>query len=178
MGNSLQEQLLKAGLVDAKQARKAQSGKGKRRSRKGQAAPQPDEAAAAAERARAEKAARDRALNAERKAAAERTALEAQVRQLVEQSRVSLEDGDEPYHFVDAGKVRTLQVSSAVRRQLAQGRMAIVRCGGRYDVVPEPAAQKIATRDPGCVVPRPTPDAEPAPGDPYAAYQVPDDLMW
>ena len=176
MGNSLQEQLLKTGLVDAKQAKKANAGKPRRSKRKGPA--EPDAAAAAAQRANADMVARDRALNAERKAAAERAALVAQVRQLIEQNRESIEGGDEPYHFVDGGKVRTLQVTAALRQQLAKGRLDVVKLDGRYDLVPAAVAEKIGGRDPECVVARPQTDAEPATDDPYADYQVPDDLIW
>lgn len=178
MGNSLQDQLLKAGLVDAKQARKAKAGQGKRRKGRTRGETVTGAAAAAAERARAEKTARDRALNAERMAAAERAARTAQVRQLVEQSRVPRDDADQPYHFVDGGKVRTLQVTDALRRQLAAGGLEIVRLDGRYHLVPAAVAEKIAARDADCVVRRPEPDLQPAPDDPYADYPVPDDLTW
>ena len=74
-GNPLQEQLLKAGLV--KKSKLAEVAREQHKARHGKGAPAPSEIQREAERARAEKVERDRALEAERKAqarAASRTA--------------------------------------------------------------------------------------------------------
>jgi len=178
MANSLQDQLVKAGLADARQAKKARVGKGLPAGKKGQRAKALSDSTLAARRAIAEKAERDRALNLERKAAAERKALAAQVRQLIEQNRLARDTAEEAYHFVDQGKVRSLLVTPVLREQLARRRVDIVRYGSRYELVPADVAERISSRDPACVVAHPTSEATPAEDDPYAAYQVPDDLMW
>ena len=58
--------------------------------------------------------------------------------------------------------------------------LAIVQHQGGYEVIPREAALKIQERDPRRIVqlnilvePK-TPEED----DPYAAYQIPDDLMW
>lgn len=179
MGNSLQDQLLKAGLVDEKQARKARAGKApKKRGRKGRQEPVTSESAAAVQQAAAEKAVRDRALDRQRKAESERKALTAQIRQLVEQHRLPREDGDIGYHFVDAGKVRKLFVTRAIQERLGKGLLAIVRLNERYEVVPTEVAEKIRARDAASVVVLQASSPEPAEDDPYRDFQVPDDLMW
>ena len=178
MANSLQDQLLKAGLADAKQAKKAKAGKRAPKGKKGQRDPVLSESALAAQRALEEKAERDRALNLERKAAAERKALVAQIRQLIEQNHLPRDEAEEAYHFVDEGKLRSLRVTPAQRDQLAGGRVDIVRDEDRYELVPAEVAEKIRTRDPERVMARPAAESTPAEDDPYAAYQVPDDLMW
>lgn len=178
MANSLQDQLLKAGLANAKQAKKPKAAKPHEKAKKGERGPVSSEAALAAQQALAEKAERDRQLNLERKAEAERKALAAQLRQLVEQHRIAREGAEEPYHFVDEGRVRMLRVTPALRERLAQGRVEIVRIEGRYELVPADVAEKIRARDPQSVVARPKAKAAPEGDDPYAAYQVPDDLMW
>lgn len=179
MANSLQEQLLKAGLVTEKQVKQAKSGKKRppkgKKGRRDEAAVQ---AQSRAEQARADKAERDRALNEARKAKAERKALRAQIHQIVVQHRLTSDDGEEAYHFADAGKLRTVYVTPAQREQLVNERIAIVRDGKRYELVPPEAAEKIRERDPECVVTLPGADASPAEDDPYADYQVPDDLIW
>lgn len=180
MGNSLQDQLLKSGLIDAKQAKKAKAGKAppKRGKKKGKAAPPLSESAQAAKQALAEKAARDRELEAQRKADADRKALAAQVKQIVKQHRVDRDGADIDYHFTDDNKVRKLAVTAAVQAAIIKGRLDIVRVGDRYDVVPADIADKIRQRDASAVMARNAAEKAADPDDPYADYQVPDDLMW
>ena len=179
MGDSLQEQLIRAGLAKESQARKARPTRQHQKKKKGQRNAQPSESARAAQKAQAEKAARDRELNEKRKARAERKALVAQVRQLIEENR--LERGEEAeigYYFQDGDKVRKLFVTEAMQRQLGKGQLAIVKLGGRYDLVPPAVADKIRKRDSAFVVERRVSEQESTDDDPYKDYKVPDDLMW
>ncbi len=179
MGNSLQEQLIKAGLADEKQARKARAPKQHQKKKKGQRAPQSSESARAAQKAQAEKAARDRELNEKRQAKAQRKALVAQIRQLIEENRLERgEDAEIGYYFQDGDKVRKIYVTEAMRQQIGDGQLEIVRLGGRYDLVPPAVADKIRQRDPIFVVARQVSEQEPDEDDPYKDYKVPDDLMW
>lgn len=182
MANSLMDQLLKAGVANEKQAKKAKhdkrAAKGKHKGPKASPAPQANEAALAAQKAAAEKAERDRQLNLERKAAAERKALVAQVRQLIEQNRLPREGADEAYHFTDGKTLKSLPVTPAQRAQLARGRLDIVRDGERYELVPAEVADKIRDRDASRVMARPATESKPDADDPYAGYEVPDDLIW
>lgn len=178
MGNSLQDQLLKAGLADAKQARKAAAGKTPKKKKKKGQAPELSASAQAARQAMAEKADRDRELNQRRKAEAEQRALMAQVRQLIEQNRLPREDGEIGYHFQDGGKVRKLFVTQAVFDQLGKGRADIVRLDDGYEVVAEDVAEKIRARCEDCVIPRNAEPSQAEDDDYYKDFQVPDDLMW
>lgn len=179
MASSLQDQLKKAGLVSDKQARKAKTDKRKehKQVRAGQG-PSPDEARRQAELARAEKAERDRQLNQERQREAERKALAAQVRQMIEANRLPLETGDLPYHFVDDGKVKTLRVGPQVQKDLARGRLAVARLDGGYALLKAEVAERVAARDPAAIVLRHQSEAPKDIDDPYAGYEVPDDLLW
>lgn len=178
MSISLQEQLLKAGLATEKQAKKAKAGKGPKK-KKGQRGPELSESALAAQQAAAEKAARDKELNERRKQKAERKALRAQIKQLIDDNRLHRGEAELSYHFEDAKKICKLFVTQAQLQQLGKGQVDIVKFDGSYDLVPAQAAQKIAERDPACVIPRKLEEAETSdPDDPYADYQVPDDLMW
>ena len=178
MGNSLQDQLLKAGLATEKQAKKAKAGMApKKRGKKGQSA-QPSESARAAQQASAEKAARDRALNEQRRTKASHKEMLAQVRQLVEQNRLSREGAEVGYNFVSGGKIRKLYVTPEIQAKLTKGAADIVRLDGRYEVVLADVAEKIRTRDANLLVPRPAVEDQPTDDDPYKDFQVPDDLMW
>ncbi len=178
MGNSLQDALIKAGLADAKQARRARSDRQSKKSKKSRQEPVISESAHAARQSLARKAARDRELNDQRRARAERKALRAQIRQLIEQHRLARDEGELGYHFQDNRKIRKIYVTSAIHEDLVAGRLDIVKLEGRYDVVPPDVAEKIRDRDASCVVRRKEPESETAPDDPYADYKVPDDLMW
>lgn len=186
--STLQDQLLKAGLVDEKKAKKAQKEKRKtakvQRHSKEQVV---DEARLNAEQARAEKAQRDRELNAERDAAAAKKALAAQIRQLIEinrQAKVEAgAEGDIAYNFTDGTKIKKLYVSENIQRQLSLGRLAIVKLDDRYELVPAGVADKIACRDASCIVVLNARQKEQSPeesadDDPYADFKIPDDLMW
>lgn len=179
MGNSLQDQLIRAGLADERQARKAKSTKPHQKKKKGQRNAQPSESARAAQKAQAEKAARDRELNEKRRANAERKALVAQIRQIIDENRLERgEDAQIGYYFQDRDKVRKIFVTEAMQGQLSDGRLEIVKLGGRYDLVPPAVADKIRERDPAFVVQRQVSEQESADDDPYKDYKVPDDLMW
>jgi len=180
--SSLQDQLLKAGLVDEKKVKKAN--KDKRKEQKQQHNSKDalvDEVKAAAVQARAEKAERDRRLNEQRKAENERKAVAAQIRQLIEMNSQSKGDsrGDLlGYNFTDGRKVKKIYVSAAVQQQLAKGRLAIVKQDDQYKLVPAAVADKIMQRDRSCVLSLQAATPAVDEDDPYKDYQIPDDLMW
>ena len=179
MSLSLRDQLLKAGLVNEKQAKQAerQQKKQQRMVKKGQAEADTSAQQAAAE-ALAEKAKKDQELNRQQQEKAERKALAAQVRQLIESCRLPKLDTQDYYNFVDQKKVKRIAVNDLVRDKLSRGSLAIVSHAGSYEIIPRDAALKIQERDARRILLLNTPTSAPDEDDPYAAYQVPDDLMW
>ncbi len=179
MSLSLRDQLLKAGLVNEKQAKQAvkQKQKQQRLEKKGQVE-KDDSQRQAALQAQAEKLARDQELNRQQQEKADQKARAAQIKQLIETSRLPKLTTEDYYNFVDDKKVKRLSVNKLMREKLASGSLAIVRHGGGYEVIPREAALKIQERDPQRVVQLNIRTEEPDADDPYAAYQVPDDLMW
>lgn len=181
MANSLFDQLKKTGLVDEKKAKKVKQSQYKSKKQKGKKGTPAavDEATLLAQKARAEKVERDRALNERRKAEAEQKAIAAQIRQLIETNRLTDSDGEVVYNFTDANVVKQLHISEAVHKHLVSGRLAIARLDDSYALVPLPVAEKIRQRDPQCIILCASSETpEPAEDDPYADYQIPDDLMW
>ncbi len=181
MGNSLLDQLKKSGLVDKSKAQKSKHSqyKNKKQKSKKGAAAQLDEATILANQAHAEKVERDRQLNQQLKEEAERTAITAQIKQLIETNRIKEYDGDIAYNFTDANIVKRLYVSEKIRGHLTAGHLAIAKLDDGYALVPAPVADKIRQRDEQCIIMNEHRD-EPAlnEDDPYADYQIPDDLMW
>ncbi|NOT12984.1 MAG: DUF2058 domain-containing protein [Methylococcaceae bacterium] len=177
---SLQEQLLKSGLVTSAQAKSVNSDKLKQaRQQRSNNSVADDEVKRLALKAQAEKIERDRELNLQRKQQEEQKQIAAQVKQLIEQNRHDLVDDGLPYKFIDNNKIKTLYVSETMRDSIASGRLAIVKLGKKYEVVSAEAAEKIKARNAASVIvlndSLPSTETK---DDPYAAFQVPDDLMW
>lgn len=179
MANTFGDQLLKAGLVSKDKLNKAKKSKYKQqkaeKNRKDKAAA---EAAETARRVAAEQAARDRELNQKQKDAAERKAIQAQIRQLIEMNRLSREGGEVGYNFQDGTAIRKLFVTEEIHDKLGRGQLSVARFGDAYEVIPTVVADKIKLRDASCIISSVKALEDDGEDDPYADYKVPDDLMW
>lgn len=180
--NPLQEQLLKAGLVKKSKVAEVAREQSKSRNSKGQSVP--NDIQRDAERARAEKAERDRAIEADRKAQARTAELRAQARQIIEDRKVPCA-GDIDYRFTVDGAIRSVLVNDELRKKLASGTLVIARLGERYALLPRSAGEQVRARDASAIVldHGHVSGAEPDPGNTeddayYARFQVPDDLVW
>lgn len=176
---SLQEQFLKAGLVDKKKVKQANQEKSQQKKIERRTGTQTvDEVRLAALETQRKNAERARELNAQRDAAATQKAIMAQIVQMVQQNRQSKGGGDIAYNFTHDSKIKRLYVSAAVQAHLVAGRLVIVCQGESVELVPKVIADKIAERDASLVVRVNKTSTEIDADDPYAAYQIPDDLMW
>lgn len=180
MGNSLFDQLKKSGLIDEKKAKQAKKEKHRQvKQQKGRKDKPPVESKLHAQQAQAEKVARNRELNQQRKQAAEEKAIAAQIKQIIQTNRMENTQGQVRYNFPDGGKVQLLYVTEKLQDQLAHGRVAIVKLQGGYELVPAEVVEKIKLRDSSCIILHNISRQESSdPDDPYAQYKVPDDLMW
>ncbi|MCG7588727.1 DUF2058 domain-containing protein [Photobacterium sp. OFAV2-7] len=169
---TLQEQMLKAGLVDKKKLKKA--GKSSKKSRT-----QAKEAKAAVEANRAAQLAQDQELNRKKQAEAEKKAIASQVKQLIEMNKIECNDGEIGYNFTDGTLVKKIYVDKSIQDQLVSGRLAIARYLDSYAIVPGVVADKISQRDEESIIVNNTADEqEMDEDDPYADFKIPDDLMW
>ena len=181
-GNPLQEQLLKAGLV--KKSKVSQVAREQHVAKHAKGASTPNEIAQQAERARIEKAERDRALEHERKTQARSAELRAQARQIIDDKKLPAA-GDIDYRFTADGAIRTVLVNENQRKQLSSGALVIARLGERYVLLPRAAGEKVRERDPGMIVldhgqgTNSESAADTSEDDAYyAQFKVPDDLVW
>lgn len=187
---SLKDQLLKAGLIDQSKADKADreqrkqthqktANAKKKAHKKGEEIPV-NEATLLAEKARQEQAERSRELNRQQREQAEQKAIQAQIKQLIEMNRINRKGGEVSYQFADGSKIKNIYVTDKLQHQLARGLIALVRLGAGYELVPKQVAEKIAQRDAACVLVQNISSSQQATeeDDPYADYQIPDDLMW
>ena len=176
---SLQDQFLKAGLVDKNKVKQANQDKSKQKKVERRTGTQSvDEARLAALETQRKNAERARELNAQRDAATTQKAIVAQIVQMVQKNRQSKGGGDIAYNFTHDNKIKRLYVSAAVQAHLVAGRLVIVCQSDATELVPKVIADKIAERDPTLVVRVNKTSAEINADDPYATFQIPDDLMW
>ena len=177
---SLQEQLLKSGLASDAKVKQVKAEKRKQsKLQRNNGITTVDEVKLSAEQARQQQAERDRELNRQRKLQDEQKALAAQVKQLAQLNRIAQDAEGVAYQFNHDNKVKTVYLNEKVRVALINGRAGIIGLESGYEVVPAEVARKIQARDAASVVVlnEPTQDVA-AEDDPYAAYQIPDDLMW
>lgn len=207
MSESLRDQLVKAGLASASQAKKAErqaeaqkhaQKKDQNQKRKqggsGQPAKQgkairkpdpnsPEQVKARARKQQAEKRARDKALAeaANEKAAAK--ALRAEIKQIIQQNdkrSKKASDEDVAYQFVHGKKIKKIFVTPAQMEELSRGRLVIVNNDGLYSLLSSDVAEQIRSRDPKRIITAHD-DKPPEPGSDdeyYAKFEVPDDLNW
>lgn len=169
---TLQEQMLKAGLVNEKKLKKAKKGSKKSRV-------QAREVKAAVEESKRQQQERDKALSEEQKEQRLSKEIKAQIKQLIEMNKIDQKDGDIKYNFTDGTLVKSLYVEQLIRDQLAKGILSIARTDETYVVIPSSVAKKISMRDETVIIEQNAPAEDiPAEDDPYADFVVPDDLMW
>ncbi|MGA5655802.1 DUF2058 domain-containing protein [Rahnella contaminans] len=175
---TLQEQLLKAGLVTSKKMDKVQ-----RTAKKSRV--QSREARAAVEENKKAQLERDKQLNEQQKQAALSKEHKAQVKQLIEMNRIDISKGDIGFNFTDNNLIKKVFVDKTTQAQLISGRLAIARLvtesngESQYAIIPASVADKIAQRDTSSIVLNSAlSQEEQDEEDPYADFKVPDDLMW
>ena len=181
MGNLLQEQLLKAGLVDKSQANKAKSAKHKKmKKQRDSKQTVVDEAKELAEKSMQEKMQRDRDLNRQKEEKAHQKAIIAQIKQLIDVNRINKGNGDDlAYNFEDNKNIKRIFVTQDAHDGIAIGKLAIVKLNGQYEIIPALVADKIKQRDESYIILRNVPGKETeAEDDFYSDYEIPDDLMW
>lgn len=150
---SLQDQFLKAGLVDKGKVNKIKHDKTNKRKAERRAGTETvDETQAAALEAQRQKAERARELNAERDTAATQKAILAQIAQMVKHNSQSKGNGDIAYNYVYNNKVKRMYVSAEVQSHLVNERLVIVCQGENAALVPKVIADKIAERDASIVI--------------------------
>lgn len=169
---SLQDQLLKAGLVNEKKLKKAKKGSKKSRV-------QAREAKEAVEQNKEAQRLRDIELNKQRDEQQLSREIKAQVKQLINMNKVNRQDGEIKYNFTDGTLVKSLYVTEELREQLTKGILSIARSDDSYEIIPSSVAYKIAQRDEETIIEnKSSSEEELSEDDPYAEFVVPDDLMW
>ena len=175
---TLQEQMLKAGLVSSKKAAKVQ-----RTAKKSRV--QAREAREAVEENKKAQIERDKLLSEQQKQVVLAKEFKAQVKQLIEMNRITVAKGNISFNFTDGNVIKKIEVDKQTQAQLINGRLAISRLvinangDSEYAIIPAVVADKIAQRDADSIVLNSAlSQEEQDEDDPYADFKIPDDLMW
>lgn len=181
MGNSFQDQFLKLGLVGKKQVNKAKKQKHQKKKEqipKKQAVV--DENALLAQEVLAKKKARTKELNRIRDEKLRKREETAIIKQMVEKHRLEKDANGSTYRFNKLGKIQRIFVNKEMAAKLSSGQLAIVGSGNSYEVVPRAIGEKIQSINSHIFVLVNSSDdkKEVDSEDPYAGFEVPDDLMW
>lgn len=175
---TLQEQMLKAGLVTSKKMAKVQ-----RTAKKSRV--QAREAREVVEENKKAQLERDKQLSEQQKQATLSKEYKAQVKQLIEMNRITVARGDINFNFTDNNVIKKMAVDKPTQTQLINGRLAIARLAtnaageSEYAIIPAVVAEKIAQRDATSIVLHSALSQEVQDeDDPYADFKIPDDLMW
>ncbi|SEL40477.1 DUF2058 domain-containing protein [Acinetobacter sp. DSM 11652] len=175
--NALQAQLLKAGLVDQKKAKKL-SKQAVHEQRTGQS--NEAEIKAKIEQDLKQKLEKDQNLNLEIKRQQDEKALRAAVVQMIGQHKIKDIDGEISYQFVDENKIKKIYINQQVYNALVAGTLVIAKDQASYAVLPRTLSERINEKVEGFIIVNNAEKNEAITDeeDPYAAYVIPDDLMW
>lgn len=181
MSNPFQDQLLKAGVVTKQQVKKAQSASNKKkkeqRSKKNNDVV--DENKLKLQQAAKEKSEHDKALNQRKEEQAKQKATSIEIDQLITANLIKRSDECEiVYNFEHRKKVNRIYINEDMRQRIIDGKLGIARIEGLYELIPKLIAEKIQQRNEKRVILFENSEEKINDDDPYAEFQVPDDLMW
>lgn len=181
---SLQEQLLKAGLTTKQKTRQANADKRKKNKQQRSGV---DHGASLQEqvkqdllKSKAEKVAKDSALNDVKKQEVATKEQLLRIKQILEHHQLTGVSGESEYNYTFNNKVKKLSLNTITHKALVNGRLALCGLNEITYLVTSETAAKVAELDHTMVLVQNDKLAteESDEDDPYADYQIPDDLMW
>jgi uncharacterized protein YaiL (DUF2058 family) len=167
---SLQDQLLKAGLTTEHKLKVAKSEKRKqtKKKKKGATSDQTD-LQKHIQQTKAEQAQKQAELNQQKLQEQQEKENIARAKQILEHHNQDEITGKVTFNFTFEGKIK----------ELVKGTLAICYLEGKFYVLPDEPARKIAEINESYIVLHAEPESkEKDEDDPYADFEIPDDLMW
>ena len=183
MGNPFQDQLLKAGVVTKQQVKKAQkSSSKKKKEQRSKKVKIVDETKLKAQQAIRDKAERDKELNKRKEEQAKQKSVSVEIDQLITANLIKRsEECEIIYNFEHRKKVNRIYINADMKQRIIDGKLGIARIEGRYELIPKLIAERIQQRNEKRVILFDQAEQEESnidENDPYAKFQVPDDLIW
>jgi len=182
--SSLQDQLLKAGLSTKQKARQANSAQRKKNKQKrsGVAVEKSlqEQVKQDLEKVKKEKLVKDTALNEEKKQQLADKENVLRIQQILQHHQIKDAKGESEYNYTFNNKIKKLFVNAVTHRALVNGRLALCGLAETSYLVTAETAEKVATLDAKVIlVQNDKVESDVVEDDdPYADYQIPDDLIW
>ncbi len=181
---SLQEQLLKAGLTTKQKTRQVNADKRKKNKQKRSGvqhdASLQEQVKQDLAKAKVVKQDKDNALNEQNKQQLAVKEGVLRIKQILSHHQIKNVDGDNEYNYTFGNKIKKLSLDTITHKALINGRLAL--CGLEYVtyLVTRETAEKLSELDRNIVLVQNEQvlDEQTNENDPYADYQIPDDLMW
>ncbi|MDP7593923.1 MAG: DUF2058 domain-containing protein [Litorilituus sp.] len=181
---SLQDQLLKAGLTTKQKTRQANADKRKKNKQKRSGvqheATMQEKVKQELVKAKVEKQAKDNALNEQKKKQLVDKEQVLRIQQILTHHQIKNVEGENEYNYTFANKIKKILLDDNTHKAIVNGRLALCGQDDVTYIVTRETAEKLSMLDENIVFVKndklvdEIPDAD----DPYADYQIPDDLMW
>jgi len=181
---SLQDQLLKAGLTTKQKSRQANTDK--RKKNKQQRSGVVHEASLQEQVkkdltiSKQEKLVKDLALNEDKKKQLADKEKHLRILQILQHHQIKNVNGDSEYNYTFSNAIKKLFVNSVTHRALVNGQLALCGLEEVTYIVTAETAGKLATLNESVILVQNdkivTEDVDE--DDPYADFQIPDDMVW
>jgi len=181
---SLQDQLLKAGLTTKQKTRQANSDKRKKNKQKRSGvqhdATLQEQVKQDLAKAKTEKIEKDNALNEQKKQQLADKEQVLRIKQILTHHQIKNAEGENEYNYTFGSKIKKLSLDGITHKALVNGRLSLCGLDDVTYIVTCETAEKLAELDETVVLVQNDKviEEQTDEDDPYADYQIPDDLMW
>lgn len=181
---SLQDQLLKAGLTTKQKTRQANVDKRKKNKQKRSGvqhgASLQEQVQQDLVKAKSDKQTKDNALNEQKKQQLADKEQVLRIKQILTHHQIKNVEGDNDYNYTFDTTIKKLPLDAVTHRALVNGRLALCGLDDVTYLVTRETAEKLSELDKHVVLVQndKSLDEQVDEDDPYADYQIPDDLMW
>ena len=181
---SLQDQLLKAGLTTKQKTRQANADNRKKNKQKRSGvkhdASLQEQVKQDLAKSKTEKQAKDNALNDQKKQLLAEKEQGLRIKQILTHQQIKNVKGDNEYNYTFNNKIKKLPLDAMTHKALVNGRLSLCGLNEMTYIVTRETAEKLAELNPNVVLVQNDKviDNQVDEDDPYADYQIPDDLMW
>ena len=181
MAGSLQDQLKNSGLVSKKKSQQLDAEKRKKIKAQNKGQKIDNEISEKVKQAELQKKHDDQKRNQQQQLQVKQNEEKACINQIVDQAKIKDYDGDTAFNFQFNNKVKTLYLNKENYDALVAGSIGLCQIDNAIFILPNSTVNKINKINPIYVVLHQenlNTMPERAPDDPYADYDIPDDLMW
>ncbi|WP_094751871.1 DUF2058 domain-containing protein [Psychromonas sp. CD1] len=178
---SLQEQLMKSGLINKQKAKQAQTEKRRKaKQKKKKGTHEVSELQLSLHQQKEQQKNQDLDKNRQQQADLDARSAHGKLIQMIAQHCEKYYQGEIDYHFTYQNKVKRIAINNQTQQALINGMLAICVLNDEFYLIHKEAAEKLSAIDASVLVSlhEKVEKSEIDDDDPYAEFAVPDDLIW